>query len=355
MGTPRVSLVVSTYEKPRELALSLRSAGEAARKLDGELELLVADDGSGPGTREIVHAFARSAPFAVKHVYQRDEGFRLAAIRNRAIRLCSGEVVVFLDGDSLLHPDALRLHAMRCRPRRAHSGHRIQMGEQETARLLEGELEWSALVRRVAARDRPRRYLTFTKNLVYRATRLKVRPKLIGGNCAVHRSDLEAVNGFDERFVGWGLEDDDLLRRLKRHGVRVADGSLDCLVVHLHHEVHPSHFPTVRHTENYRYYHRARVLSRCRRGLRSRPLDDIRFRIVGMLPRALEALESRLGRPGPGETVEVVLVAGAERTRPREARVREDRAEVVLRLDEVPAGGEHDALDRAVDFIENAL
>ena len=56
---------------------------EAARKM--VFELLVADDGSTDATRAAVATFAASAPFAVKHVWHEDRGFRAAAIRNRAL------------------------------------------------------------------------------------------------------------------------------------------------------------------------------------------------------------------------------------------------------------------------------
>lgn len=34
------------------------------------------------------------------------------------------------------------------------------------------------------------------------------------------RSDLDRVDGFDNSFVGWGWEDNDLVLRLMRAGVR---------------------------------------------------------------------------------------------------------------------------------------
>ena len=35
------------------------------------------------------------------------------------------------------------------------------------------------------------------------------------------RADYERVNGYDENFVGWGCEDDDLRLRLRHAGVRI--------------------------------------------------------------------------------------------------------------------------------------
>ena len=54
-------------------------------------------------------------------------------------------------------------------------------------------------------------------------------------NFAAWRSDLERVNGFDERFTGWGFEDSDLAIRLGRAGVRLGALPGAGTVLHLHH------------------------------------------------------------------------------------------------------------------------
>jgi hypothetical protein len=132
-------------------------------------------------------------------------------------------------------------------------------------------------------------------NLFYTATRLKHRPKLVAANCSVHCEDFRSVNGFDERFVGWGYEDEDLARRLRRRGVRVVCGSRDCLALHLFHQVHESHRPSSRGTANYRYFHQNRYLTACRRGLEHRPLEALRYEVLGEPPPLLESLLEDLG------------------------------------------------------------
>jgi hypothetical protein len=57
---------------------------------------------------------------------------------------------------------------------------------------------------------------------------------------ALWRTDYEPVNGFDERFVGWGLEDRDLQHRLERLGLRVRSILLRTAPVHLWHAPAPS-------------------------------------------------------------------------------------------------------------------
>ncbi len=55
------------------------------------------------------------------------------------------------------------------------------------------------------------------------------------GNLAVWRADLLAVNGFDERFQGWGHEDADLVVRLFHRGCRRKEGHFAVPAVHLWH------------------------------------------------------------------------------------------------------------------------
>jgi hypothetical protein len=52
---------------------------------------------------------------------------------------------------------------------------------------------------------------------------------------AFWRRDLDAVDGFDAAFTGWGREDSDIFVRMIRHGVRRCDGRLGATVLHLWH------------------------------------------------------------------------------------------------------------------------
>ena len=55
-------------------------------------------------------------------------------------------------------------------------------------------------------------------------------------NLAIWRDDLHAVNGFDERYQGWGLEDSELSIRLFNSGIFRNEGRLATTVIHLWHE-----------------------------------------------------------------------------------------------------------------------
>src|SRR5207302_5594987 len=57
-----------------------------------------------------------------------------------------------------------------------------------------------------------------------------------GGNFAFFRADLDRVDGFETSFVGWGLEDSDIVIRMIRSGVKRKDGRFATGVLHLWHE-----------------------------------------------------------------------------------------------------------------------
>jgi predicted glycosyltransferase involved in capsule biosynthesis len=54
-------------------------------------------------------------------------------------------------------------------------------------------------------------------------------------NMSLWREDLLRVNGMDEAFSGWGLEDSDLVIRLYRAGVRQKTARFAAPVFHLWH------------------------------------------------------------------------------------------------------------------------
>ena len=47
-----------------------------------------------------------------------------------------------------------------------------------------------------------------------------IYPEYAGGVLALPRQTLQQINGYSNRFYGWGGEDDDLWARLERHNVR---------------------------------------------------------------------------------------------------------------------------------------
>jgi glycosyltransferase involved in cell wall biosynthesis len=286
-----ISVIVSTYNRPDALEAVLLSLLE---QTDTDYEIVIADDGSGTATQEVVGKFqqtalqarlARGAAPQVTHAWHSDDGFRLSAVRNLGVYASAGEYLIFLDGDCMVRPNFIQRHRALAEAGFMVSGSRVLLSEKWTAQALTSSTGNAA-----AAARRPFGYW-LTQRLQGNANKIipmlvmpdsalrhyrKVRWNRIKGcNLGIWRKDYAAVNGCDETFVGWGHEDADLVLRLARHGVRRKSGAFSTEIFHLWHK------ENVRTTES---ANRHRVEERMKSGvtqaevgLRDYPRDDQRI------------------------------------------------------------------------------
>jgi len=233
-----ISIIVSTYNREDALDLVLSAL---SRQQDRGFEILVADDGSGSATAALVEGWRARVGVALRHVWQPDEGFRLAEIRNRAIRASAGDYLIFLDGDCLMRADFVATHRRLAEHGWFVTGNRVLLSQMLTASVLGEGLRpecWSApqwlRYRRNGEVNRlgplfqlplgPMRKLSSDRWRGARAC-----------NLALWRSDIDRIDGFDASFCGWGREDSDLMIRLLRAGIRRKDGRFATGVIHLWH------------------------------------------------------------------------------------------------------------------------
>jgi glycosyltransferase involved in cell wall biosynthesis len=237
--TEPVSLIVSTYNRPDALGAVLRSL---ARQTEKDFEIIVADDGSGPQTREVVDCWVSRIGVPLSHVWQEDRGFRLAEIRNRAIAASAGGYLIFLDGDCIARPDFVAAHRRLAETGYFVGGNRVLLSRMLTEAILRDDLEpevwplasWAVF----RARGQVNRLMPLlTLPLGSLRKRLGTDWEGVrGGNFAFFRADLDKVDGFETSFVGWGLEDSDIVIRMIRAGVKRKDGRFATGVLHLWHQ-----------------------------------------------------------------------------------------------------------------------
>lgn len=99
---PSISVVITTFEKPRLLEQAIRSVLAQTAKPS---EIIVVDDGSGNATRDVIHGFAGDG---VAHIWQPNSGGP-AGPRNTGWSAARGEWIAFLDDDDLWHPRKLEV------------------------------------------------------------------------------------------------------------------------------------------------------------------------------------------------------------------------------------------------------
>jgi len=233
-----ISVIVATFNREDALDAVLRSL---ASQDDRDFEVIVADDGSGPATRQLVQSWLPIWGERLIHVWHQDRGFRVAEIRNRAILRCSGTVCIFLDGDCIVRPNFVAVHRRLAELGWFVAGNRVLLGPHLTERILSRQLRpehWP-----LAAWIGARRGGDVNRLLPLITLPLGPLRKLDGRNwrraramnLAIRRDDLWQVNGFEGAYNGWGREDSDLAVRLIRKGVRCKDGRFASGVLHLWH------------------------------------------------------------------------------------------------------------------------
>jgi len=235
----RIAVIVTTYNRPDALRAVLD--GYAAQS-DRDFEVIVADDGSTGDTAALVGEFAKQSPHPITHVWQEDKGFRAAAIRNRAAAQTSAQYLVFTDGDCVPPRYFVARHRRLAEPGRYVAGNRILLPRAFTERVLAeripihtwGALAWlTAWLKRDANRLLP--LLTFSPNAIFRRSQPQRWTGVKTCNLALWRDDLIRVNGLDETYEGWGLEDSDLVIRLLHAGVLHKSARFYAPVFHLWH------------------------------------------------------------------------------------------------------------------------
>jgi glycosyltransferase involved in cell wall biosynthesis len=227
---PTLALVINTFNQPDYLARVLNAVSRQSSLPD---EVLLADDGSGDATKAAFEAWRGKQSFRCEHVWQEHQDFRRSRILNRAIAAARGDYLVFLDGDTVPHPDFIADHRTVARSGFFVQGHRALIEEKAAAWF--GTNDFFADRRRALLQNQ----ISGLKNSFrwpFAACKIKTRLRGIRGcNLAIWRADLVRVNGYNEAFVGWGREDSELALRLMNSGVRRLDVRGRALCFHLWH------------------------------------------------------------------------------------------------------------------------
>lgn len=227
---PRVSLLVTTYNSPRYLELSIRSIFNQRRLPD---EILVADDGSGEETRLLVEELAAESFVPLRHIWHPDKGFRLSAIRNKAIEAANGDYIIQIDGDIILHPAFVLDHMRIARKGSFITGSRVLLTKETTDEIISSDNVDLAAIKTIKKGLNGRRMPLLTPFMTGYKSRQGEYVR--GCNMAFWREDLLRVNGYNEDITGWGREDSELSWRLINAGVKKRFLKFGGIEYHLHH------------------------------------------------------------------------------------------------------------------------
>jgi glycosyltransferase involved in cell wall biosynthesis len=214
----RISVVIPTYNR-RDILLKCLEVLSSQSMDSSFFEVLVCDDGSTDGTYEALLQFR--AKYSLQCFRQENSGPAVA--RNRAILAASADLILILNDDAILHPDALLIHLEE------HSSR----SNQKVAVLGHFSLhpEYNDL-------DSPVGHALQHSDLIFDYKFMKPGRKynhlfFYTCNISLNKKYLMEVGLFDASIGTAGAEDIELGYRLYRNGLSVVYRP-DCIAWHAH-------------------------------------------------------------------------------------------------------------------------
>lgn len=242
------ALIITTYNQKERLALVLDSVKNLEPLPD---EVLIADDGSREDTAKLIQAYQKDFPCKLEHIWQEDEGFRLSEIRNKAIKASSGEYIIVIDGDMILEKKFIDDHLKFAQRKVFLQGSRVILNEKESKELL-SKNDFSLAFNK---KDFKNRRNIFLAKCIYKFSKLTKKffkkSQLIKGirgcNMSFYKSDFEAIEGFNEKFIGWGREDSEFVARFLFNDGVFKRLKFNALAYHIYHEENSKNMLEINH------------------------------------------------------------------------------------------------------------
>ena len=227
----RISLIVSTYNRPEALILVLKSI---ECQTFPPSEVIIADDGSDSMTKECVEHFNQSSTLKLTHSWQQDMGFRVSESRNKAIAKSTCDYLILIDGDVILHNKFIEDHLNHAEQGFFVQGSRVFLSETTTNRVLKAGLSKFNLFSQGLSNRINSIYLSFFAKLFVKKKNYIKGIKTC--NLAFYRKDCIAINGFNNDMIGWGRDDSEFVVRLLNYGINRKNIHFNLIQFHLWHK-----------------------------------------------------------------------------------------------------------------------
>jgi glycosyltransferase involved in cell wall biosynthesis len=202
----KVSVVIPTYGRPAQVAAAAASALRQALPRGWSREVIVVDDGGKDATAAALKKFR-----GLRYAWKGHAG--PAAARNFGARLAQGEIIAFLDSDTLAQAGWLKAGLARLK-------------RDKALFAVEGKV----------SADRETELTPFTEKVENPSG-----GRWLSCNLFVRREDFLKLGGFDERFKQPIREDSEFAFRAMEAGKKIAFEP-KALVLHPVREVGPGRF-----------------------------------------------------------------------------------------------------------------
>ncbi|CAM3988940.1 glycosyltransferase family 2 protein [Flavobacterium sinopsychrotolerans] len=233
-----ISVVISTYNSPEWLEKVIWGYNTQTYR---NFEMVIADDGSRQETSDLIEELKKEVFYPIIHVWHEDKGFQKSAILNKAILACTTNYIMMSDGDCIPRPDFVEQHIKFREEGYFLSGgyHKLPI---ELSKKITKEDIYSDLCFDVSWLKKNGMKISFKNNKVDATGLLSTilnfltptTPSWNGHNASGWKTDILAVNGFDERMQ-YGGQDRELGERLINHGIKSKQIRYSTVCLHLDH------------------------------------------------------------------------------------------------------------------------
>lgn len=234
----KISVIISTYNAEEWLEKVLIGYSIQTYK---DYEVIVADDGSRPSTKELIDRYAANYPVPLRHLWHEDKGYRRQEILNVAIIEAANEYIIMTDGDCIPRKDFVEVHAKYAEKGKFLSGGYCKLPMSTSKAITKGDIEAQRCfdVKWLKSIDK----LGFSQTLKLASGSLlstvldsvtTTNPSFNNCNSSGFREDMIAINGYDERMK-YGGPDREFGERLENYGVKGKQIRHKAICLHLDH------------------------------------------------------------------------------------------------------------------------
>lgn len=237
-GNLKITVVISTYNAEEWLEKVLIGYSCQTYK---DFDIIIADDGSRPSTKELIDRYAADFPVPIRHLWHEDQGYRRQEILNVAIVEAANEYIIMTDGDCIPRKDFVAVHAKQAEKGKFLSGGYCKL-TMKTSKAITREdilsqrcfnVSWLTRFDKLGFSQRMKlssdKLLGTVLDIVTTTT-----PSFNNCNSSGWKEDLIAINGYDERMK-YGGPDREIGERLENYGVRGKQIRHKAIVLHLDH------------------------------------------------------------------------------------------------------------------------
>jgi cellulose synthase/poly-beta-1,6-N-acetylglucosamine synthase-like glycosyltransferase len=210
-----------------------------------DFEIIVSEDGEYREMKDFLENYIH--PNKIIHLTQPDIGWRKNRALNNAIRNCSGDYLIFIDGDCVLHHKFVENHIRFSSQSNVIAGKRVKLGPEFSAKFrknidalasLEQEVVKSPIaVKKDNGQFWEESFYCDPDGLFGFIPKLRKMNQLKGCNMSFYRTTIEKINGFDEDYILPAIgEDIDLTWRFKGMGFKLFSVRNLAVQYHLFHK-----------------------------------------------------------------------------------------------------------------------